>query len=158
MAISPERAALDALGELIESSARSLGDRLRTWCEAARPGPSRARPRRRARTRAPPARRRAGGGGGRRAGRGVRLRRRGQRHRLRRLRRGLQPRAADRRGGALQLGALAARVQAERRPRCGSAPERRQRSRASGAAIARAEGFEVHAQSMEARMGENPAT
>ena len=42
-------------------------------------------------------------------------------------------------------------------PRCRS-PAGAGRRRAAGAAIARAEGFPVHAESMEARMGENQAT
>ena len=72
--------------------------------------------------------------------------------RVRRLRRGLQPRAADRGRRALRLRAQRAPLPA----RDGGGPDRRRprrpRWRPPGAAIARAEGFEAHAASMDARM------
>ena len=83
-----------------------------------------AEPRRRVRARAPRARlqrRRRGGGAGQ--GRGLRVRRRGRGDGVRRLRRRLQPRAADRRRGALRRPArvrerscAAPRSSASRRP------------------------------------------
>ena len=81
----------------------------------------------------------------------------GARDRVRRLRRRLQPRAADRRRRALRLGALGAHVPP---PHGGGADRRRRRPPRwppHGAAIARAEGFEAHAESMEARIRENGA-
>ena len=79
-----------------------------------------------------------------------------RRDRVRRLRRRLQPRAADRRRRALRLDALAARTSAARCPRCGSArarpgsPRRARRSPAPRASTCTRE-------SMEARVRENRA-
>ena len=78
--------------------------------------------------------------------------------RVRRLRRGLQPHAADRGRRALRLRALNV---APLPPPHGRGADRRAGAAAtlapSGAAIARAEGFEAHAASMEARAGESSA-
>ena len=74
--------------------------------------------------------------------------------RVRRLRRGLEPHAADRRRGAL-------RVRPHRRalpPPHGRGARRRRRRRARArraSPIAEAEGFAVHAESMSARIREN---
>ena len=84
----------------------------------------------------------------------LRVRRRGRRHRVRRLHRGLQPRASHQRRRALCLGARPGSFPAEvhRGPRF----RRRRRWLARLAApVARAEGFELHARSMEARIRDN---
>ena len=66
---------------------------------------------------------------------------------------GLQPHAADQRRRALRLGAWARSTSAASSPRSGS-PTATALARAA-APIARAEGFELHAQSMEIRIREN---
>ncbi len=86
---------------------------------------------------------------------GLPVRRRLQRDRLRRLRRRLQPRAADRRRRALRLRvcrrAHFRRRMAEVHVGAGAA-----KLAAAGAPIARAEGFVLHAESMEARAARAP--
>ena len=114
--------------------------------------------RQRVRPRAPPAHRRRGGGA-RAAGALRRLPVRGRRrgHRVRGLRGGLQPHPAHRGRRALCL-----RTRSPPLPPAdgggedgGGGGEAVRKLAAAGAPIARAEGFEWHARSMEARMGEN---
>jgi len=84
------------------------------------------------------------------------VRGRGERHCVWRLCGGFQPRAADRWRGSLCLGAVG---QALPQANAGGAKSARTRwasLRRRARPIARAEGFEVHAESMEARMRENP--
>ena len=108
-----------------------------------------------ARARAP-----AADGGGRRGARAarpprrLRVRRRRERDRVRRLRRGLEPHAADRRRRALRVRARASRTSAAGWPRSTSAARPRALARA-GVPVAEAEGFSVHAESMSARIREN---
>ena len=102
-------------------------------------------------------RRRRGGARAARHARRLPVRRRRRRDRVRRLPRRLEPRAADRRRRALRLRASPRAPSAAAWRRCGSTTRRPPRSRRTGAAIARAEGFEAHAQSMEARIRENGA-
>ena len=110
--------------------------------------------RQRLRPRAPAAdRRRARGARPARAHRRVPVRGRGGGHRVRGLRRRLQPRPAHGGRRALRLRALAATLP----PADGGGAARRgggeavRKLAAAGAPIARAEGFEWHARSMEAR-------
>ena len=86
--------------------------------------------------------------------RGLRVRRRGVGDGVRRLHRRLEPHPSHRRRRTVRLGAVAHAAFAEASPRCGSRdPGRLARA---AAPVARAEGFELHAQSMEAR--ENQVT
>ena len=82
-----------------------------------------------------------------------RLRVRGRRRRrgLRRLRGGLQPRAADGRRRTLLRTARAQAIFGAARRWYGCPRRRRGRSRRTSASVARAEGFPVHAESAEAR-------
>ncbi|MEJ7714631.1 MAG: hypothetical protein WKF40_02555 [Thermoleophilaceae bacterium] len=91
-----------------------------------------------------------GGAGGRRAKRRRGLHRRGRRHSLRRLRGRLQPRPAHRRRGALPVGPVGGHLPAPDGA-CGLPGDSAARLAPAGAAIARAEGFPVHAESMERR-------
>ena len=106
------------------------------------------------RSRAPPARghRRRGAGRPGHEGR-LPVRRRERRHRVRRLHRGLEPHPPDQRRGPLRVRprprALHAALQrGPHRRRPTSSPSRL-------CPLARAEGFELHARSMEARIREN---
>ena len=90
--------------------------------------------RRGARARAPAARGRGGRGArAARAPRGLPVRRQRGRHRVRRLRRGLQPHAADRRRRALRLRPVGARTSAAAWPRSAWAAPRPALARAGGA-------------------------
>ena len=82
----------------------------------------------------------------------VRVRRRGVGDGLRRLHRRLQPRPADQRRGAVRLGALDGALPPL--VHRGADPDGTALARAA-APIARAEGFELHARSMEARIGDD---
>ncbi len=83
--------------------------------------------------------------------RGLRLRRRRQRDRLRRLRRRLQPRAADGRRGALHRAARPVHLQAPHGDRSDARTTPPGSSLRPVATLARIEGFPVHGESVEAR-------
>ena len=76
------------------------------------------------------------------------------RHRVRRLRRGFEPHAADRRAPPASPPGCRARHFRRRMAEVRIGPAAAARSARAGAPIARAEGFELHARSMEIR--ENP--
>ena len=92
-----------------------------------------------------------------RAPRRLPVRRRRERDRVRRLRRGLEPHAADRAAPRASPPGSTPRHFRRRMAEVRIRPTRPPRSRPRGAAIARAEGFAAHAESMEARSGESSA-
>ncbi len=75
--------------------------------------------------------------------------------RIRRLHRRLQPHPADRRRRAVRLGASSRLTFAAASPRCGFRRRRPPSLARTAAPVARAEGFELHARSMEARIRDN---
>ena len=77
------------------------------------------------------------------------------RHRVRRLRGGFEPHAADRRRRALRLRPQRRATSAAAWPRCALGDAARRARRAPASPIAAAEGFAAHAESMAARV-ENP--
>ena len=150
VAVAVEDAVLAAIEEATEARRRRAARRRR---RAPGTGPGsrpqrRDRPRQRLRPRAPGAVR-GGRRAARRAGHDGRLRVRGplRRHRLRRLRRRLQPRPADRRRGPLLGPARPRRLppQDRHREHPGRGGERSWRPHVD--ALARAEGFPVHGES-----------